>query len=203
MFFIFMKGVITMNQNIGKEIRRLRKEREITLADMAKTTDLSVGFLSNLENNQTSPTIAQLHKICNVLSITINDLLGTSTPTAKQPNYHEIVVRANDRRCLFEQDNGDLRYEAMTVGSTDIKTSAMIIHGDNVYSFSPHDHAEFGIVVSGSMEIQIDSCNYYLYPGDSIYIDAGNMHSAKKTSDEDCISYWCKVSPTYVPKEFQ
>lgn len=191
-----------MKQNIGKEIRRLRKEKQITLADMAKTTDLSVGFLSNLENNQTSPTIAQLHKICNVLSITINDLLGTPPPTAKHPNYHEIVVRANERRCLFEQDNGDLRYEAMTIGNTDIKTSAMIIHGDNVYSFSPHDHAEFGIVVSGSMEIQIDSCNYYLYPGDSIYIDAGNMHSAKKLSDEDCISYWCKVSPTYVPKEF-
>ena len=49
--------------DLGTHIRELRKERGITLLMMSEATDLSIGYLSKVENNLSSPTIAHLHKI--------------------------------------------------------------------------------------------------------------------------------------------
>lgn len=172
---------------IGNQIRALRKEKNMTLSEMAEKTELSLGFLSNLENNQTSPTIANLHKICNALSITLNDILLSATV-----EQNVVVVRADSRKTLFEQDNGTLRYESMTVRNKDIKVTSMIISGDQLFSFSLHDHDELGIIIEGILELRVEDKNYFLYPGDTIYIKAHTMHSGKRASKEKCISYWIK-----------
>lgn len=189
-----------MEQKLGSKIRKIRKEKKITLADVSKETELSVGFLSNLENNQTSPTIAQLHKLCNVYGITLNDIIDLEEKEEETQNCNGrvSVVRANERRCLFQQEDNSLRYEAMTNGRTDIKTTAMIIDGEQLFSFTPHDHSELGIVIQGELELHVENAIYHLYPGDSIYIEAGTMHRARRLTPESCISYWCKVSPTII-----
>lgn len=176
-----------MSPEIGDRIRTLRKEQNMTLTDMAEKTELSLGYLSNLEQNKTSPTIANLHKICNALTITLNDIL---IPGSVEQNV--VVVRADSRKTLFEQDNGTLRYESLTVGNTDVKVTCMIISGDQLFSFSLHDHDEFGIVLEGVLELHIEDKNYFFYPGDSIYIKAHTMHSGKRGSKETCTSYWIK-----------
>ncbi|MCR5217551.1 XRE family transcriptional regulator [Treponema sp.] len=190
---------------IGKQLKTLRKSKDITLADVAEKTDLSLGFLSNLERDQTSPTIDVLHKICNALDITLNDILvkeneveektaGTINVNEKKESPEENIVRTDDRKILFQDKESGLSYSSMTKGATDFKVSAMTISGDQLYQFSKHEHDELGIVISGSLEIQIEEKSYFLYPGDSIYIKAGTMHYGRKTSEESCISYWTKLS---------
>lgn len=176
------------NNNIGERIKALRKERNITLSALAESTDLSLGFLSNLERNQTSPTIAHLHKICNALGITLNDIL-LDTKTSNDIT----VIRHDERPVLFEQDNGALQYAAMTQGTSNIKVTAMTINSDDLYPFTPHEHEELGIVVQGVLELQTNNKTYFLYPGDSIFIRSGTMHSGRRASEETCISYWVKV----------
>lgn len=176
---------------IGERIKAIRKQKNMTLAEMVEKTEFSLGFLSNVERNQTSPTIANLHKICNVLNITLNDILDLGDPTVED---YVTVVRHDERKILFEQDNGSLKYEAMSEGDTQIKATVMTLSGDQIFPFTPHDHDEMGVIAEGSMEMQIDDKSYYLYPGDSIYIKTGTMHSGKKTSKENCVSYWFKLS---------
>lgn len=178
-----------MNPQIGQRIRELRKERDMTLSDMVEKTGLSLGFFSKLENDQTSPTIANLHKICNALNITLNDILVMD---ASEKNA--LIVRAEERKTLFEQDHGDLRYESMTMGGTGIKVASMIISNNQVFPFTPHDHDELGIVIQGVLELQVGKKNYFLYPGDTIYIHAHTMHSGRRASKEECISYWVKAA---------
>lgn len=186
---------------IGAQIKALRKERGMTLTELAERSELSLGFLSNLEHNQTSPTIANLHKICNALNITLNDILISSTSSPAQPQPCCSIVRADERRVLFEEDNGQLRYESMTSGNTNLKLTSMIIKAGSskTYSFSPHDHDELGIVVQGTLALDVNGKKYFLYPGDTIYIHSGTMHSGQCLSDEDCVSYWAKISSSYDP----
>ena len=178
-----------MDFEIGEKIKSLRKHSKITLEELAEKTGYSVGFLSNVENDKTSPSIQQLHKICEAMNLTLNDLLSQPHPEADAK-----VVRKDDRQKLFEQDDGSLVYESITQGDTKIKGSCMTISSDQLYPFVPHDHDELGIIVSGSMEMKMDNKSFFLYPGDTIYIPCGTMHSAKKTSKEPCVSYWLKKS---------
>jgi|GEM_PF-299960 len=181
------KGQIYMNSEIGQRIKELRKERNMTLTSIAEKTDLSLGFLSKLERDLTSPTIANLHKVCNALNITLNDILDTN------PVHQDVcIVRNDEQKILFEQDNGGLRYKAMTIGDTEIKVTSMTISNDQLYPFTPHDHDELGIIIQGILALNINDKDYYLYPGDTIYISARTMHTGKRASDEACISYWIK-----------
>lgn len=187
---------------IGEQLKVLRKSKSITLTEVSEKIDLSVGFLSNLERDLTSPTIDVLHKICNVLNITINDILQpdsseethTAVTDGSSVKPETFVVRGDDRKLLFQENDTKLTYFSMTKGHTDVKVSAMRITGNELYKFDKHDHDELGIVISGSLEIQLEGKSIYLYPGDTIYIKAGYVHAGRKASDEECLSYWIKLS---------
>lgn len=175
-----------MNEQLGARIRQLRKERGITLTMMTERTGLSLGYLSKLENDLTSPTIAHLHKICEALGLTINDIL-----LEKQPMQRVTIVRAAERPCIFSQDG--LEYAALTKGHTILQATAMTLSGSKTYDSEPHTHDELGIVASGVLELMIGESCYRLLPGDSIYIHAGTMHSTRSGSEEPCVSYWIKT----------
>ena len=51
-------------ENIGQRIKEIRKSKSITIQKLSQFTDLSVGYLSNLERNQASPTLSNLQRIC-------------------------------------------------------------------------------------------------------------------------------------------
>ncbi len=175
--------------DLGARIRSLRKERGVTLAVMAETTGLSLGYLSKLENDLTSPTIAHLHKICEALGLTINDIL-LEEPVMQ----NATLVRTEERKPLFSLDHGGLQFQSLTKGHTILQGTAMTIRSDQVYSSEPHTHDELGIVAAGVLEILIDDETYRLFPGDTIYIRAGTMHSSRRATPEVCISYWIKTA---------
>jgi transcriptional regulator with XRE-family HTH domain len=62
--------------NIGPMIRRLRKEKKLTLKSVAAKAGISEGFLSQVENNVNSPSVDTLVKICNAIEVNTGDLLN-------------------------------------------------------------------------------------------------------------------------------
>ena len=53
--------------DIGNRIRQLRIKNELTLQELASRTELTKGFLSQLERNLTSPSLTTLDDICEAL----------------------------------------------------------------------------------------------------------------------------------------
>lgn len=176
-----------MTDSLGAQVKALRKARGLTLAAVSERTGLSLGFLSNLERDETSPSIANLHKVCEALGITINDLLS---PQGKSP---ATAVRASQRPLIFEQEEGRLSYRAMTQGETSLKATCMKLNTTEWMHYAPHDHDELGIVAVGSMEMRIGSETLALEAGDSVFIPKQTMHSARCRGDEACESYWIKA----------
>ena len=85
--------------NIGEKIRRLRIERQLTQEELANRCELSKGFISQVENELTSPSIA-----------TLVDILETGT------NLTEFLVMLvkkkspSPMRDMFETENDELKY---------------------------------------------------------------------------------------------
>lgn len=179
---------------VGARLKAIRKQRGITLTELSERTDLSLGFLSKLEHDKTSPTLVNLHKICEAMGVTLNDLLSDG-PVEETPLR---VVRASERPVLLTMDNGALAYYSVTRGHTVLQATALEIRSDKLYESAPHAHDELGIVSRGALRIWMDGKDCVLWEGDSIYIPAGSSHSIQRVQDGPCSSYWIKLSASVV-----
>lgn len=168
--------------NIGTNIKYIRKEKGLTLQDISNATDLSLGYLSKLERNISSPNIANLHKICKALGITMTELMS-------QIEGNKTVVKKEERRVIFESES-HVRYEMTTEGNRNLLGVCMIVDDNSVEKSYKHNTDEFGIVITGKMEITVGDDTHILNIGDSVYIEAETEHSFKKLSKEECITYW-------------
>lgn len=177
----------TMINKIGENIKSIRKNKSFTLQDISDATELSLGYLSKLERNMTSPTIANLQKICSALDITMTELVSSFED-------NKILIKKDDRKTIFESKT-NVRYEMTTEGVRNLEGVCMIIDDNSKENISyKHRTDEFGIVTKGSMEMTINGTKYILEEGDAIYIEAESAHSFKKLKNGECISYWTYLS---------
>lgn len=77
--------------NIGALLRKSRKERKLTLKTVAEKAAISEGFLSQVENSVSSPSVDTLIRICNALGVNAGDLLSQ---VSNQEN--RILIRKNE-----------------------------------------------------------------------------------------------------------
>ena len=95
------------NNLIGLRIKEIRKRRGITQAQLAEMTDLSVPYISYLENGKKKISLETLIRTCNALEVTLDDLLA-GTQTSNRMDYQTdigLLLRdcsTEERRFLFE-----------------------------------------------------------------------------------------------------
>jgi quercetin dioxygenase-like cupin family protein len=173
---------------LGSRINKFRKQSGLTLQKLSELTDVSVGFLSNIERDLTSPSISNLQKICSALDI---DLVKLIQPDEES----KTVVRAHQRRKMFYSETSKIKYELITEGNKKINGFCITMEKGADYGKVSHGHSsdELGIVIKGEMELTIDGDTYLLTEGDSIYIEANLPHSYRNLGDSECISYWVLV----------
>ena len=87
---------IAPNVGLGQTIKRLRTERNLSLQRLAELSDVSVGMLSHIERNQTSPSLRTLTKIRLALDVPISALFESSG----EPEGVDFVRRAKSRPVL-------------------------------------------------------------------------------------------------------
>ena len=107
-------------ENIGQRIKEIRKSKSITIQKLSQFTDLSVGYLSNLERNQASPTLSNLQRICVALGISIRDLLS--------PSGEERTLIRQEEQQLYEYDEYKLQIRRLDFGKK-----------RGIYEFSTYD----------------------------------------------------------------
>src|SRR4051812_30441381 len=79
---------------VGPRLKRLRQEREITLATLAQRTGISVSTLSRLESGLRRPTIELLLPIAGEFQVSLDDLVGTQT--IADPRVHATPMHVGD-----------------------------------------------------------------------------------------------------------
>ena len=160
-------------ENIGQRIKEIRKSKSITIQKLSQFTDLSVGYLSNLQ------------RICVALGISIRDLLS--------PSGEERTLIRQEEQQLYEYDEYKLQIRRLDFGKKrgiyefstyDPETK------DTPPSWGLHPYAEVGVVLEGKMEVNLDGTVYLLGPGDSIYIKPNLYHTMRNAGDTPCRSFW-------------
>ncbi|MGL5329989.1 MAG: helix-turn-helix domain-containing protein [Peptostreptococcaceae bacterium] len=164
-----------MNKDIGSKVKKLRTQKKMTLKDLSNETDLSVGFLSQLERGLTSIATDTLAKIADVFDIDISYFFIKPKIAKSQ------VVRSYDRELLKISTFGCIQYSLSNdLSEKDVYPRLIEIlpnNTDEEIQTYVHNGEEFLYVLEGILTMVLGDEHYELYPGDSIHYNSGKNHN--------------------------
>ena len=177
---------------IGEKIRVLRMEKQLTQEELANRCELSKGFISQVENDLTSPSIATL--------IDILEILGTNLPDFFSDTKEEKVTYSKDD--MFETENSELKYSLKWL-IPNAQKNAMepimitIEAGGQYIEEEPHEGEEFGYVLKGSIKIHIGHKSYTAKKGESFYFTPHSEHYIEAFGTSGAVILWVSTPPNF------
>jgi transcriptional regulator with XRE-family HTH domain len=166
--------------NVGRNLRRLRRARRLSLRDLAEKSGLAVNTLSLIENNKTSPSVSTLQQLA----------FGLSEPIVSffemEPAGQRIVHLRADRRTTADFDHGTC--EIMGAGFRDQRLQPMLVSlhpgADSGPAAIVHTGLEFVYCLEGVMDYEIEGETYRLDVGDSLLFEAHLPHRWHNPANE-------------------
>jgi DNA-binding transcriptional MerR regulator/quercetin dioxygenase-like cupin family protein len=174
---------------IGAHLRRLRERRKLSLAEVASTVGISVGFLSALERSQMSGSVGTLRKLARFYKTNILDFFEANGTSSRQ-------VRPVQRKVLKAGDG--VQMELLAWGNTVMEPHLFRIKpGAGSGESYAHEGEEFIYVLRGELEIALDGEHYRLKRGDSFYFESATPHRWKNPGRGDASILWVNTPPTF------
>lgn len=176
----------------GPRIKQARLERGLKLKDVAMETGLSISLISQVENNNTSPSLSTLVKLSNFLGLTsgfLNGVVGTSG---------DVMVCRKDDRKLWSSDDDKIEYQLLNPPLYN-KKFEVVLAKLNCFEESmekyTHDGDEFGLVMKGKIHVEVGDNVYVLEEGDSIYFSSTAPHAVYGVAPECSEILWINTPP--------
>ncbi|BBI31404.1 helix-turn-helix domain-containing protein [Cohnella abietis] len=163
--------------DIGSTIRAIRKRKKITIAQICEETGLSQGFMSQVETNKTSPSIATLDHIATALKVPLTYLL-------MKKEERMSIVRKGDRK-ITTSGSESLKVEHLG-SSKNMKLRLVEFPPGASTGEAPHAHPgeEVHFVVKGQIIAEQGEDSARLEEGDSFRWNACTPHRVVNISDE-------------------
>ena len=173
----------------GQRFRRLRTRRGLSLAQVARATGVSVGFLSALERSQMSGSVGTLRKLARFYKTNILDFFD--------PAESNLRLVSPDKRKVLEAGPG-VRMELLAWGNTVMEPHLFRIapKAGSGESYT-HEGEEFLLVLRGELHLALDSQEFRLKSGDSFYFESATPHRWKNPGRSETWVLWVNTPPTF------
>jgi transcriptional regulator with XRE-family HTH domain len=170
------------DEGLGRKLRLRRTIKRFSLQYVAERADISIGLLSQIERGLTTPSLRSLRQICTALDMPVGWLFDV--PTSKQEG---AVVRASARRTL-DLGPKSMRKELLSPDEvTGIQMMRIEIRPGGAWGEASRNEsgAKCGIVMSGTLALELDGAVHVIGPGDSFAFEATRLHR-----------FWCEGQET-------
>jgi transcriptional regulator with XRE-family HTH domain len=177
---------------VGARVRSLRRERGLTIEQLAAATGLTKGFISQLERDRTAPSLSSIARICDALGVRLSHIFEREPAPA--------LIRRNERSPVdtyFPTENHLLssrdeeRFQAI---ESVVAPGAGA--GDELYSLP--GEMEFVYVLAGTIELQVADETHVLEEGDALTYPLSKPHTWRNASDsEELRVLWVSVPNPY------
>jgi DNA-binding transcriptional MerR regulator/quercetin dioxygenase-like cupin family protein len=176
--------------SISRHLRKLRRQRSMTLSHAANGTHLSVSFLSSLERGKTNASIATLQKLAVFYGTNVQSFFGTSKKPLK-------LVTPRIRKQLSNEPG--INIELLSFGNKVMEPHLYrIAPGTSSGGSYHHEGEEFIYVISGSCEIWLDELEHFaLREGDCLYFSSTQTHRWSNSGNETAVLLWTNTPPTF------
>jgi len=177
---------------IGEKIRRLRVQNSLTQEELADRCELTKGFISQVERDLTSPSIATLMDILEGLGTNLRDFFN-------EIEDEKIVFTKDD---AFVAENEEYKYTLKWIVPNAQKNimEPILIELEpegKTKEDSPHEGEEFGYVIKGSIFIHLGSEKYKVRKGESFYYKANSNHYLSNAAKTQSVIVWVSSPPSF------
>ena len=176
--------------NIGSKIKRLRQANGLTLEELANRSELTKGFLSQLERDLTSPSVATLEDIL--------EALGTNLQEFFSEKPAEQIVFKKDDFFINEQDDYIISYIIPNAQKNEMEP--ILIELDKQKQsmiIDPHEGQEFGYVVQGKIKLIYGDNEFILKKGETFYLKGLVSHYIVNPSETRAKVIWVSTAPLF------
>lgn len=175
---------------IGYKIRQLRVQKDLTLEELASRCELTKGFLSQLERDLTSPSIATLSDILEALGSSLAEFFKEDKP-------EQIVFRSED---IFvdEQEGYTIDWIVPNAQKNEMEPIIMTIpEGGKSFEVTPHSGEEFAIVLEGCVMLVHGDRKYVIKKGETFYLKGKDFHYLINTKKKPAKILWVSTPPLF------
>jgi DNA-binding Xre family transcriptional regulator/quercetin dioxygenase-like cupin family protein len=163
---------------VGARVRQLRRARGLTVGELASRAGLTAGFISQLERDLTSVSLASLARICAALGVTIGQLLDASPGV--------VVYRRSDQPIAppgFEgQEHRLVVTRERRFNATRSRIAPGAGPGEGLYTL-PAD-VELVYVLAGALELRVHDEVFLLEAGDALTYSPRDLHTWRNPSED-------------------
>lgn len=176
--------------DIGRKIKALRTQKGLTLEELASRSELTKGFLSQLERNLTSPSIDSLDDILEALGTNLADFFKTDKP-------EQFIFRENDF-FVDEQENCTVHWIVPNTQKNQMEPILLELPGGGEsFELEPHTGEEFGMVLEGSVVLLCDGKRYPLKKGETFYLHGKSFHHVVNEKKSAAKLLWVSTPPLF------
>lgn len=181
--------------HVGRRLRALRLERQLSLSALSKRAGMSVGALSQLERGLSSLRVKTLWALASALQIDPSRLISESA----EDHNDLYCVRAGNRRALPVSAEGTEKLLLSPPGAALTGLLVTVAPDGGTREAYAHEGHEFGYVLEGEVELTVDDVAYRLKRGDSFAFRSTFLHAFRNRGMEPCTILW--VNTARLPQE--
>lgn len=161
--------------NIGIKIKKLRAEKGITLKELSEKSDLSSGFLSQLERGLTTIAVDSLEKLARIFEVPLTYFFD-------YPHKRENSVLRSYEQEIIEIEQGSLISYSLSTNLENKEFVPRLIEilpqkkEEEIIEYK-HEGEEFVYVLEGILTVYINGERHDVYPGDSVHMNSNVTHN--------------------------
>lgn len=176
--------------DIGSKIKRLRQANGLTLEELANRSELTKGFLSQLERDLTSPSVATLEDIL--------EALGTNLQEFFSEKPAEQIAFKKEDFFINEQDDYVISYIIPNAQKNEMEPILVELEkGKQSMTIDPHEGQEFGYVVQGKIKLIYGDNEFVLKRGETFYLKGLVSHYLINPGETKAKVIWVSTPPLF------
>lgn len=175
---------------IGVKIKELRLKNQLTQEELADRCELTKGYISQLENDLTSPSIATLKDILQTLGVSLTDFFASDDETK--------IVFGEDDYFVKTGENVTTTWLVPTAQKNMMEPIHVeLAAGAATEKDLPHEGEEFGYVLSGCVTVHIGKHAERAKAGESFYFPSGKTHYLENEGKSKAVVVWLSCPPNF------
>lgn len=176
--------------DIGNKLKELRIANDLTLQELASRSELTKGFLSQVERNLTSPSISTLEDIL--------EALGTDLSTFFQEKEEEKIIFHTQDFFVDENDHYKIEWIIPNAQKNEMEPILLTLKpGQKSKMMESHTGEEFGYVLKGSVVMIKGNKKYKLKADETFYLSGKNAHYLENVGKTVAKILWITTPPMF------
>ena len=175
---------------LGAKLRDMRQRKGLTQEELADRCELTKGYISQLENELTSPSIATLIDLLNALGSNLSDFF-------REDAEQKIVFSAEE---YIEKQSDGMLFRWLIPNAQKNMMEPVLVEleaGASTGADFPHEGEEFGYVLEGRVAVVSGGKKHAVKKGESFYFTADTEHSILNKGKSKAKFLWISTPPNF------